>query len=183
MPKIICHQCGRERVVIQGKRKNCRKCGTKLTDQQQPLVKLKAKAKAKKLADVITIEELAKMYPNQVGEIVKKTRAVMVAKEFGDMEPADIEETFPSEVAAIKLKATNEMGLKAEAVAAEHLAAVEALQADTKAAQETLAQADKTAKDALKEAVKKATADGTAAGRKAVLKLSIAKITKLKNPK
>jgi len=169
--------------VIQGKRKNCRKCGTKLTDQQQPLVRLNAKAEAQELKDVISIEELASMYPNQVGDIVNKTRADMAAGEFGDLTPKDIEETFPSEVAAIKLKATNELALKAEAVAAEHLAAVEKFQADTKAAQDALAQADKTAKDALKEAVKKAPADGAAAGRKAVLKMSIEKIKKLKQPK
>ena len=31
MARVKCPQCGTERVVVEGKRKNCRKCGTRLT--------------------------------------------------------------------------------------------------------------------------------------------------------
>jgi len=31
MARVTCPQCGTERVVVEGKRKNCRKCGTRLT--------------------------------------------------------------------------------------------------------------------------------------------------------
>lgn len=170
MPQIICHECGETRVVTKGKRKNCRKCGAKLTDQQQSLDNLKAKTEPQV---EITIDDLVESYPNQVAEIVKKTRADLVAKEFGDMEPADIEETFPSEVAAIKLKATNEMGLKAEADAAEHLAVVEKLQAEAK----TLAEAVSKEKKDLRDAVKKA----KMVGRSEILKMSDKKIKNLQS--
>ena len=43
MARIKCPQCGTERVVIEGKRKNCRKCGTRLTADMAP-----TKSKAKK---------------------------------------------------------------------------------------------------------------------------------------
>jgi septal ring factor EnvC (AmiA/AmiB activator) len=31
MAQVVCPNCGRERVVVAGKKKNCRKCGTTLT--------------------------------------------------------------------------------------------------------------------------------------------------------
>jgi hypothetical protein len=45
MARVKCPQCGTERVVVEGKRKNCRKCGTKLTADMAP-----AKPKARKSA-------------------------------------------------------------------------------------------------------------------------------------
>ena len=48
MARIKCPQCGTERVVIEGKRKNCRRCGTRLTAD---MAQLKPKArKAGKVA-------------------------------------------------------------------------------------------------------------------------------------
>lgn len=109
MPQITCHECGRKRLVVAGKRKNCRGCGTRLTDQQQPLTKLHAKKKAAKLQD-ISLADLAKMYPNQVAEIVTAAKADVVAEKFEDLElkPDEVEAAFPDQVAELVLKATAE---------------------------------------------------------------------------
>lgn len=49
MARVKCPQCGTERVVIEGKRKNCRKCGTRLTaDMAQPKPKTRKAGKAAK---------------------------------------------------------------------------------------------------------------------------------------
>ena len=161
MAQIICHECGEVRVVTKGKRKNCRKCGAKLTDQQQSLDKLKAKTEPKV---EVTVEMLASKYPNQVAKIVSETRADMAAGEFGDLTPEDIEKTFPDEVAVIILKTTTEL-------AAEFEAAIEKLQAEAK----TLAEAVSKEKKDLRDAVKKA----KMVGRSEILKMSDTKIKNL----
>lgn len=49
MARVRCPQCGTERVVVEGKRKNCRKCGTKLTaDMAQARPKARKPAKGAK---------------------------------------------------------------------------------------------------------------------------------------
>jgi len=49
MARVRCPQCGTERVVVEGKRKNCRKCGTKLTaDMAQTKPRARKTAKASK---------------------------------------------------------------------------------------------------------------------------------------
>jgi len=86
-----------------------------LTDKQQPLDKLKAKAEAAEKHDVITVAELAEMYPNQVAEIVTAAKADLTAEEFGDLKPADVEAAFPDAVAELVIKATAGLAEKIEA--------------------------------------------------------------------
>jgi ribosomal protein S27E len=51
MARVKCPQCGTERVVVDGKRKNCRKCGTKLTaDMAQVKPRARKTAKASRTA-------------------------------------------------------------------------------------------------------------------------------------
>ncbi|NLH43271.1 MAG: hypothetical protein GX448_15635 [Planctomycetes bacterium] len=51
MACVRCPSCGTERVVVEGKRKNCRKCGAKLTADMAP-----ARPKARKAAKPPRVE-------------------------------------------------------------------------------------------------------------------------------
>ena len=149
MPQITCHHCGRVRLVCTGKRKDCRGCGTKLTDQQQPLDALKAKQEKETKPDV-TIAELADAYPKQVAGIVAAARADIASEEFGDMNADDVGKTFPDAVIEIVDKATAEFkDLKSDEL-------------------------QKVFPKAVKELVAKAKADGQAS----ILKLSAGKFAK-----
>lgn len=191
MPQIICHECGRKRLVVAGKRKVCRGCGTKLTDQQQPLTKLLKAEGEKKKAKKMTVEDLANDFPKQVAEIVQAARADICAEEFGDLKPQDIEGAFPDEVAAIVLKATNEMTTAAEIAKTEHADAIKKLKAEhadaikantadlTKkiaAAEEATSKAISDGKKAMRDAVKAA----KVTGRNEVLAWSVGKFQKRK---
>ena len=150
MPQIKCHNCGRTRLVTIGKRKNCRGCGTKLTDIQQPMNKSLIDETEKEVE--ITVAELAKQYPHQVTEIVAAARADIAAEEFGGMNADDVEKTFPEAVVEIVNKATAEFkDLKPDEL-------------------------QKVFPDAVKKLIAAAKADG----KNSILKLSINKIAKIR---
>lgn len=81
------------------KRKKCRKCGTPMVS---PL------SKSPKSEPKTTVEELAKMYPNQVAEIVSVAKADVAADEFGGLKADEVENAFPDAVVEIINKATAE---------------------------------------------------------------------------
>ncbi|MEN6424022.1 MAG: hypothetical protein ABFE13_01565 [Phycisphaerales bacterium] len=58
MARVTCPNCGTVRVVVEGKRKNCRKCGTRLTaEMAQEKPKARKPAKATKAANDQTATE------------------------------------------------------------------------------------------------------------------------------
>jgi len=108
MPQVKCPKCGTVRLVVEGKTKKCRKCGTPLTANIQKPVEQKTEA-----PKVITAEELQKQYPQQVDclidtaqkqllvervEDIKKTTVEVEAKtreEIGNMKVEIFAEQFP----------------------------------------------------------------------------------------
>ena len=109
---IKCPNCGRERLVVEGKRKKCRKCGTPLTsrppkekpslsaDDLQELYprqigQILDAAKAK------TVDELQEQYPEQVAEIIKAAQALVVKEEIGELTSELLLEHYPELVAEL----------------------------------------------------------------------------------
>ena len=78
MPIVKCPNCGRERLVVEGKKKKCRKCGT-------PLSSLPAKP-----AEPVTVETIKEKYPSQVAEIIEETK-----REMGITEPDNMAKEEP----------------------------------------------------------------------------------------
>ncbi|RKY23749.1 MAG: hypothetical protein DRP62_05270 [Planctomycetota bacterium] len=60
MAQIKCPNCGTVRVVPEGKRKRCRKCGTALTTNPPKPAKV----------ETITAEQLKERYPKQIKQII-----------------------------------------------------------------------------------------------------------------
>lgn len=161
MPMITCPQCGTERIVVEGKRKNCRKCG-------QALSTIKPKP-AK--PQIYTRDELIEKFPEAVKEIRKA--AVEEFKDTfsgeGEGEGPSVEamtEHFPELVKEIADGAAEAAGETARVAGEEALAAAQAefkakiAEKDTeidglKKQIEELSAADETAKPAAKGKKKK----------------------------
>lgn len=73
MAQIKCPNCGTVRVVPEGKRKNCRKCGTALTTNPPKPAKV----------ETVTAEQLKEKYPQQIKQIIAE------AAKSAEDEPAD----------------------------------------------------------------------------------------------
>ena len=59
MPRIKCPNCGKERIVVEGKRKKCRRCGAELTTMRP----------REKPVETVTAELLEEKYPALVERI------------------------------------------------------------------------------------------------------------------
>lgn len=69
MPQVKCPKCGRVRLVVEGKKKNCRKCGTPLT--ATPAMAVKPEEQKITAPPAITAADLQKQFPEQIAEIIK----------------------------------------------------------------------------------------------------------------
>lgn len=74
MPQIKCPKCGRVRVVVEGKRKNCRRCGTPLS----------ANMPKPKPPEKVTSKIICERFPEQVAEIREQAKAEVVLEEIGE---------------------------------------------------------------------------------------------------
>ena len=97
MPQVKCPKCGTVRLVVEGKKKNCRKCGTPLTADAKNTVKpeeQKIEAPA-----VLTAADLQKQYPEQTGQIIKvvqlKAEAEALKRKPGDVTAEILLNTYP----------------------------------------------------------------------------------------
>lgn len=72
MARIKCPNCGTERVVVEGKKKRCRKCGTTLTTLPP------------KPAPKVTAASLAEQYPEQIEELIRTAAATISDEERRD---------------------------------------------------------------------------------------------------
>ena len=106
MPQIKCHSCGRVRLVVEGKRKLCRGCGTKLTSIQQPMSGALANSDAagNQIPDM-EVAELAKIYPKQVAEIVAVAKADVIADELDIHNADEVAKAFPDAVKELETAA------------------------------------------------------------------------------
>lgn len=93
MPIVKCI-CGRERLVIEGKKKKCRKCGRTLTAAPPPPA-------APAESNTLTIEDLKAQHPEAVAEIVKAAQVEALAEAAGQDSKA------VAETAALKLRIKN----------------------------------------------------------------------------
>jgi len=82
---IKCPNCGRERLVVEGKRKKCRKCGTPLTSRPPKPVE----------PPKLTVEQLTEQYPERVAEIIERASAEAVKEEIGDLTSELLLEHYP----------------------------------------------------------------------------------------
>lgn len=85
MPQIKCPKCGRVRLVVEGKRKNCRKCGT-------PLSTIRPKVKP---PEKVTADMLREKYPEQISQIINDAKAAVVREEIGDLTAEILLEQYP----------------------------------------------------------------------------------------
>ena len=111
---IKCPNCGRERLVVEGKRKKCRKCGTPLTSRP-PKLEEKPSLSAddlrelhpKQIGQILdaakakTIDELTKQYPEQIAEIIDAAQALVVKEEIGELTSELLLEHYPELVAEL----------------------------------------------------------------------------------
>ena len=85
MPQIKCPNCGRTRLVVEGKKKNCRKCGTPLTTnppKEQKVVKA-------------TAGQLKERYPEQVAELIEAAKNKVVREETGELTTEILLDKYP----------------------------------------------------------------------------------------
>jgi len=85
MPQIKCPNCGKVRLVVEGKKKNCRKCGTPLTTnppKEQKVVK-------------VTAEQLKELYPEQIAEIAETAKNKVVREELGELTTEILLDQYP----------------------------------------------------------------------------------------
>jgi len=85
MPQIKCPNCGRVRLVVEGKKKNCRKCGTPLTTnppkEQKPIK--------------VTAEQLQEQHPEQIAEIINAAKNEVVREETGELTTEILTTQYP----------------------------------------------------------------------------------------
>lgn len=102
MPIVKCPNCGSERLVVEGKKKNCRKCGTPLSTIPPKPPKVVT----------FTAEQLKEQYPRQVAEITEQAKAEIVREEIGEVTTEILLSHYPELVseliAAAKEEAKNE---------------------------------------------------------------------------
>lgn len=85
MPQIKCPNCGSIRLVVEGKKKNCRKCGTPLTSYPP---------KEQKVVEV-TAEQLKEQHPKQIAEIINAARGEIVQEEIGKLTTEILLDQYP----------------------------------------------------------------------------------------
>lgn len=85
MPQIKCPKCGRVRLVVEGKKKNCRKCGTPLTAYQP---------KEQKPVEV-TAEQLKEQYPEQIGRLIEAAKKEIMREEVGELTTGILLDQYP----------------------------------------------------------------------------------------
>jgi len=85
MPQIKCPNCGRVRLVVEGKKKNCRKCGTPLTTNPP---------KEQKVVEV-TAGQLKERYPEQIAELIKAAKNEVVREEIGELTTEILLDQYP----------------------------------------------------------------------------------------
>lgn len=152
MPMVTCPNCGRERLVVEGKRKKCRKCGTPLTSLPPKPPK----------PEKITVEQLAERHPQQVAEIVKAAQDEVVREQIGELNTPILLEKYPDLVEELVAAAKEEAKKNFD----EDLAKI------NEAAAEKLKQIQAEAKQEKEEAVLKA--------KNGILKLSVKKFEEAK---
>ncbi len=99
MARVICPSCGHERVLMDGKRKRCRKCGTPLTAGTAKPVKLKEvplkpEHKQKPPRQIKSLKALAKAYPDLCAELAAHG-AQEALDRIAAMSPEEFGQAFP----------------------------------------------------------------------------------------
>lgn len=92
MPQVKCPNCGVVRLVVEGKRKKCRKCGTPLTSRPP---------KPEPEIPKVTVDELKEQYPEQIAEIVEVAKTEVVKEEIGELTSEILLEVYPELIAEL----------------------------------------------------------------------------------
>lgn len=115
MARVKCPKCGRERVVVEGKKKNCRRCGTALSTLGP---------KPEKPEKPPTAEHLAERYPAQIEEI--KSRAAAEARKQVLQDEYEITAEYikadcPELIEQLRAEIIEEQGTEVHKVSAEEI--------------------------------------------------------------